>query len=489
MMTPEEVNKIFPVKNSTEIPTYDIVPVLITKPENKSINSYLFQTPFGKHKHMWLNPLDGILASENITISSLKYNSSTDGLNITDWPNLVESIIPNIYENTLHATTVAVNSDANGLLSMTGYIGNKFIHPVPPRLIRHARRRRSINFKTDSDDQVDHIIYTIPDQLNKHLPPIEAFTLKRYRSKRSIPEIIYPEILVIVDHGLNERIGGSIRDKLLYLLAFWNGVDMRYRSLENPRIRLNIARILLAEDRLPYVTVNLKSNYFLMNHVTSLRAQGNWLFKMNETIPLDSYDLAVTMIPNLFCEDKIGPNCTIVGQAFLHGACKTLFLNKTTNKASFIRDVGGFDGIQTAAHELGHLFGMFHDGLYGCNDSHGYIMAPSDKFTPQSFDWSNCSLNQMDKYLKDGLGSCLFNPPLYQSKPFLRYLPGKLMNATQQCSMFVNGSATVEDDTICTQLKCSKKGKIRLPEAAEGTPCGIGKLCLHGLCTEESSIV
>lgn len=43
---------------------------------------------------------------------------------------------------------------------------------------------------------------------------------------------------------------------------------------------------------------------------------------------------------------------------------------------------------------------MFHDGLFGCNDSHGYIMAPSDKFTPQSFDWSNCSLNQMDKYLK-----------------------------------------------------------------------------------------
>lgn len=63
------------------------------------------------------------------------------------------------------------------------------------------------------------------------------------------------------------------------------------------------------------------------------------------------------------------------------------------------------------------------------------------------------------------------------------------MNATQQCSMFVNGSATVEDDTICTQLKCSKKGEIRLPEAAEGTPCGVGKLCLHGICTEESSIV
>lgn len=65
------------------------MPVLITKPENKSINgSYLFQTLFGEHKHMWLNPLDGILASENITISSLKYNSSTDGLNITDWSNV-----------------------------------------------------------------------------------------------------------------------------------------------------------------------------------------------------------------------------------------------------------------------------------------------------------------------------------------------------------------------------------------------------------------
>lgn len=84
--------------------------------------------------------------------------------------------------------------------------------------------------------------------------------------------------------------------------------------------------------------------------------------------------------------------------------------------------------------------------------------------------------------------SCLYNKPR-SGEPLPRYLPGRRIDANQQCKMIVNGNATVIDDSICAKLKCSKKDKIELPEAAEGTPCGPGKLCLHGQCMLESSVV
>lgn len=64
------------------------------------------------------------------------------------------------------------------------------------------------------------------------------------------------------------------------------------------------------------------------------------------------------------------------------------------------------------------------------------------------------------------------------------------MDANRQCKILRRGYATVIDDSICTQLKCNGiYTDVRLPEAAEGTPCGQGRLCLHGRCDFESLVV
>lgn len=36
-------------------------------------------------------------------------------------------------------------------------------------------------------------------------------------------------------------------DLIVYLVSFWNGVDLRYRSFDKPKIRLNIAGIIIPE--------------------------------------------------------------------------------------------------------------------------------------------------------------------------------------------------------------------------------------------------
>lgn len=45
---------------------------------------------------------------------------------------------------------------------------------------------------------------------------------------------------------------------------------------------------------------------------------------------------------------------------------------------------------------------MNHDGQInrGCPSQNGFIMAPSDVHTPQQFDWSLCSLNDLQNFVK-----------------------------------------------------------------------------------------
>lgn len=86
-------------------------------------------------------------------------------------------------------------------------------------------------------------------------------------------------------------------------------------------------------------------------------------------------------------------------------------------------------------------------------------------------------------------GDCLTNPPA-QQKPLYKFMPGMLMDANKQCEMLVGRGikAYTIDDSICTELQCTAKTRYSLPEAADGTTCGRGKICLHGSCRFVSTI-
>lgn len=99
--------------------------------------------------------------------------------------------------------------------------------------------------------------------------------------KREAPYVIYPEILVIVDydgyrcghrstgnpgcacqqtealyfnvlvfsnnaHVVLRLHGGDNVQIKRYFVSFWNGVDLRYKLLKGPRIRISIAGIIIS---------------------------------------------------------------------------------------------------------------------------------------------------------------------------------------------------------------------------------------------------
>lgn len=85
-----------------------------------------------------------------------------------------------------------------------------------------------------------------PDHLAKRYKRNSQKTFSKSRSKREAPYTIYPEILVIVDYDGYRLHGGDNLQIKRYFVSFWNGVDLRYKLLKGPKIRISIAGIIVS---------------------------------------------------------------------------------------------------------------------------------------------------------------------------------------------------------------------------------------------------
>ncbi|KAK0171978.1 hypothetical protein PV328_005361 [Microctonus aethiopoides] len=315
--------------------------------------------------------------------------------------------------------------------------------------------------------------------------------------KRFIPSAVYPEILVVIGHDLVRLLHRSIYESVPYILAFWNSVDMLYRNLEHPKYRLNIAAILVAQDpqALEYITKSIYNDQKLDLNKTFVDF-GKWLFKQDQYIPVNNYDAAITMTSHKLDDGTLDDslNQFVAGIAYISSICNVSTHEKDMRKTGIVYDNGGFSGISTAAHELGHLLGARHDSCdhCGCRDDLGYIMATFNSVTNNSADWSNCSLLDFHSFLESKTSdpTCIFNIPNQAGDVIPRYLSGNMMDANTQCQMKGATHARI-DETTCQKLICvTSHNRLIINDlpAADGTSCGIGKLCLHHQCISENEI-
>lgn len=140
-----------------------------------------------------------------------------------------------------------------------GSVGHELvIRPVPLEVSKSDDgSAHHVVFKRNSEED-EHLhqheqetmsdyAYMEPDRLSKrYRRSYDDYEEERTRSKRQIPHIIYPEILVIVDYdGYRLHNGDNVQIKR-YFVSFWNGVDLRYRLLKGPKIRISIAGIIIS---------------------------------------------------------------------------------------------------------------------------------------------------------------------------------------------------------------------------------------------------
>lgn len=83
-----------------------------------------------------------------------------------------------------------------------------------------------------------------PDHISKRYK--RSSVESHSRKKRNAPYTIYPEILVIVDYDGYRLHGGDNLQVKRYFVSFWNGVDLRYKLLKGPKVRISIAGIIIS---------------------------------------------------------------------------------------------------------------------------------------------------------------------------------------------------------------------------------------------------
>uniref|UniRef100_A0A7M4DZS5 ADAM metallopeptidase with thrombospondin type 1 motif 7 n=1 Tax=Crocodylus porosus TaxID=8502 RepID=A0A7M4DZS5_CROPO len=275
---------------------------------------------------------------------------------------------------------------------------------------------------------------------------------KRRIKQRSISKEKWVETLVVADTKMVEYHGSENIEK--YVLTVMNMVAGIFHdaSIGNP-INIAIVRLILLEDD----EVKRKQNCELVAHDQAL-----------------SLSLHICAAMNRPCET--------LGLSHVSGMCQP-------HRSCNINEDTGLPLAFTVAHELGHSFGIQHDGSGNDCEPVGkrpFVMSPQLLYDTSPLTWSRCSREYITRFLDRGWGLCLDDPPAKDVVDFPLVPPGVLYDVSHQCRLQYGQYSTFCDDmdSVCNTLWCTVGNTChsKLDAAVDGTKCGENKWCFNGEC-------
>uniref|UniRef100_A0A8C9YR72 ADAM metallopeptidase with thrombospondin type 1 motif 7 n=1 Tax=Sander lucioperca TaxID=283035 RepID=A0A8C9YR72_SANLU len=298
---------------------------------------------------------------------------------------------------------------------------------------------------------------------------------RRRIRQRSVSKEKWVETLVVADTKMVEHHGSKAVES--YVLAVMNIVAGLFRdaSIGNA-INIVVVRLILLERD----EDDLKITHHADN---SLNSFCKWQKKLNmkgEEDPLH-HDVAVLLTRKDICA-AINMPCETLGLSHVAGMCQP-------HRSCSISEDTGLPLAFTVAHELGHNFGIQHDGNGNDCEPIGkrpFVMSPQLLYGTSLPRWSRCSRQYITRFLDRGWGWCLDNAPVKDKLSLTSVLPGVLYSAAHQCRMqYGSGSLLCDDmDNVCSTLWCTVGTTChsKLDGAVDGTSCGEDKWCLSGEC-------
>uniref|UniRef100_A0A0R3W144 Peptidase M12B domain-containing protein n=1 Tax=Taenia asiatica TaxID=60517 RepID=A0A0R3W144_TAEAS len=141
---------------------------------------------------------------------------------------------------------------------------------------------------------------------------------------------------------------------------------------------------------------------------------------------------------------------------------------KYSSCVSFVRDSQYMEvneTARTAAHELGHNFGLRHD-TENC-ECQGCVMATGVEFGTATMEWSPCSIRDMPNLLHYGMGACLHDAPVHSHASLL---------PRQTRLLEVNGPSVIRTYTAMNTRRGTPELFQSTPASLKRSLCGNGKL-------------
>ncbi|NWI49068.1 ATS7 metalloproteinase, partial [Calyptomena viridis] len=298
---------------------------------------------------------------------------------------------------------------------------------------------------------------------------------RRRIRQRSISREKWVETLVVADTKMVEFHGSDNIEK--YVLTVMNMVAglFHHASIGNP-INIAVVRLIL----LQHEEEDLKISHHADN---TLKSFCKWQKSINvkgDSHPLH-HDVAVLLTRKDICAAMNRP-CETLGLSHVAGMCQP-------HRSCNINEDTGLPLAFTVAHELGHSFGIQHDGSSNDCEPVGkrpFIMSPQLLYDTSPLTWSRCSREYITRFLDRGWGLCLDDPPAREVLDFPLVPPGVLYDVGHQCRLQYGPHSTFCDDmdSVCHTLWCTVGNTChsKLDAAVDGTACGESKWCFNGEC-------
>ncbi|KAF8771817.1 Venom metalloproteinase 3 like protein [Argiope bruennichi] len=507
------LKQIFHADSYEQVPEYEIVQIRtlskrsIDDDEVKDVHLSAFGKPI--HLHLKRNRA----FNKRLKYSKMYVAEMTDdGIEYSDVNDEKEDIGA-AYQDIDKMAAVIITRGQNGQIQMDGTIADELgVKPVPAHILIpqnddnvklfyqnfEAMSTNSTTFPEEFAERKDpHFLFRCSRGnsskksilLSDFYAKINISNIDGHRSKRNPIRHAFPEVLLMVDYDNFAVHDFSELKTRKYL------VDLRFKILSNPKIKLFLSGIIVAKSR--DVTSYLVNNCMLLKSFdgrAALNDMAKHMFSTRRRLP--SHDMALLLTKLDICsrDEKSGKcNPATGGIAYIGGACHVDQVNRRTEKVAIVEDNGGFSGILNTAHEIAHLLGAKHDGFppspflggpgsSGCTSEGGYIMSLKKSGT-RRFLWSQCSIEQFRYFLSTPRASCLFNYP-HENHSASSKWPGQLLSLDEQCKRDGGTKACQSDSRVCLQLHCySATGHCYAGRpAAEGSPCGQDRVCRNGNC-------
>uniref|UniRef100_G3MQA8 Peptidase M12B domain-containing protein n=1 Tax=Amblyomma maculatum TaxID=34609 RepID=G3MQA8_AMBMU len=279
-------------------------------------------------------------------------------------------------------------------------------------------------------------------------------------------------------------------DRVTYITLFMHSVSLRMDQL-NPPVPISLKGIQgTNDDNESYV--RLWSNGDLIGNETLKKlneAAAGRPYNTSDAVYMATGREMISLIPG-------GKSSYLAGTAGESLAC-------SANRAAVGEDKPNkFTGVNTAAHEIGHLLGAPDDGAGSakeCSTSDGYLMSRYTKGR-HALTFSSCSKTAVADFLKKPDSQCLqkrFSCQLVSFPNKAVKLPGYVIDGDAFCKQFFSGFQTayfLELPDYLAQCKVSclvvekSTNHLRFETtlAMDGTRCSSSdpfKVCKNSICT------